>query len=119
MYNDVWLKVAQFLGNLNRENVSRESYVRTPEYDRAEQVWVEKEKEWEAFVDSLSDEARERVEDMKECLEIYASEQEKRSYIQGYVDCVQILCHMGLLKENEYLRQADILNKTQTSGKKK
>ncbi|PXX54254.1 hypothetical protein DFR60_10479 [Hungatella effluvii] len=103
MYNDVWLEVAQFLGNLNRENVSRKSYVRTPEYEKAEQAWIEKEKEWEAFVDTLSDEYRERVEDMKECLEIYASEQERRSYMQGYVDCVQMLYHMGLLKENKEL----------------
>lgn len=100
MYNDVWLKVAQFLGNLNRENVSRKSYVRTPEYDAAEKDWIEKEKEWEAFVESLSDEDRGRVEDMTECLENYASAQEQRSYMQGYVDCIQVLYHMELLKEN-------------------
>ena len=29
--SDVWLKIAQFLGTLNGENVKRESYVRTPE----------------------------------------------------------------------------------------
>lgn len=100
MLNDIWLKVAQFLGNLNRENVGRKSYVRTPEYDKAEQAWIEKEKEWEVFAGSLSAEDRERVEDMKECLEIYASEQEQRGYMQGYVDCVQVLYHMGLLNEN-------------------
>ena len=37
---------------------------------------------------------------MKERLEDFASAQEKRAYIQGYVDCVQMLYHMGLLKEN-------------------
>lgn len=100
MFNDIWMKVSQFLGNLNRENVNRESYVHTPEYDAAEKAWIEKEKEWEAFVDTLSDEDREQVEDMKECLEIYSSEQERRSYMQGYVDCVQVLAKMGLLKDN-------------------
>ena len=33
--NDVWLKMAEFLGRLNGESVSRESYVRTPEYEKA------------------------------------------------------------------------------------
>jgi hypothetical protein len=45
--------------------------------------------------------AQEKAEDMKEHLEDFASAQEKRAYIQGYVDCVQMLYHMGLLKENE------------------
>lgn len=30
MLNDVWMKIAQFLGTLNGENVKRESYVLTP-----------------------------------------------------------------------------------------
>ena len=33
--NDVWLKIAQFLGTLNGENIKRESYVRIPEYEAA------------------------------------------------------------------------------------
>lgn len=33
MSNDVWLKIAQFLGTLNGENINRKSYVRTPEDD--------------------------------------------------------------------------------------
>ena len=37
-------------------------------------------------------------------LEDFASVQERRAYIQGYVDCVQVLYHMGLLKENKGLK---------------
>ena len=33
--NDVWLKMARFLGTLNGENINRESYVRTLEYEAA------------------------------------------------------------------------------------
>lgn len=35
MLNDVWMKIAQFLGSLNGENVGRESYVCIPEYVKA------------------------------------------------------------------------------------
>jgi len=104
MLNDVWLKIAQFLGNLNGENVKRESYVRTPEYETALQAWREAEQEWEAFLESLPADEQEKAEEMKECLEDFASAQEKRAYIQGYVDCVQALYHMGLLKENPHLK---------------
>ncbi len=50
-----------------------------------------------------------KAEKMKERLEDFASAQEKRAYIQGYVDCVQALYHMGLLKENEGLKWAEKL----------
>lgn len=104
MLSDAWLKMAQFLGNLNGENVKRESYVRTPEYETALQVWKETEQEWEAFLEKLPAEKQEKAEEMKERLEDLASAQEKRACIQGYVDCVQALYHMGLLKENEGLK---------------
>ncbi len=105
MLNDVWLKIAQFLGNLNGENVKRESYVRTPEYEAALEIWKKTEQEWEVFLETLPVGEREKAEEMKECLEDFASAQEKRAYIQGYADCVQVLYHMGLLKENEKIRK--------------
>jgi hypothetical protein len=51
--NDVWLKIAQFLGTLNGENVKRESYVCTPEYEAALEAWKETEQEWEVFLETL------------------------------------------------------------------
>lgn len=105
--SDVWLKIAQFLGTLNGENINRESYVRTPEYVKTLETWKETEQEWEAFLETLSEGQREKVEEIKECLENFASAQEKRAYIQGYADCIQVLFHMGLLKENEGLKWAE------------
>ena len=107
MLNDVWVKIAQFLGTLNGENINRESYVHTPEYDKALEEWKETEQEWEAFLETLSAGQQEKAEEMKECLEDFASAQEKRAYIQGYADCIQVLFHMGLLKENEGLKWAE------------
>lgn len=104
MLNDVWLKMAEFLGRLNGESISRESYVRTPEYEKALEAWKEKEQEWEDFLETLSTEQRENLEEIKECQEDFSSAQELRAYIQGYVDCVQALYHMGLLNENKELK---------------
>lgn len=105
--SDVWLKIAQFLGTLNGENINRESYVRTPEYVKALETWKETEQEWEAFLETLSEGQQEKAEKIQECLENFASAQEKRAYIQRYADCIQVLFHMGLLKENEGLKWAE------------
>lgn len=102
--NDVWIKMAEFLGRLNGENVKRESYVRTPEYERALETWKEQEQEWEDFLETLSAEQRKKAEEIKECQEDFSSAQELRAYMQGYVDCIQVLYHMGILKENETLK---------------
>lgn len=105
--SDVWVKMAEFLARLNGESVSRESYVRPPEYEKALEAWKEKEQEWEDFLETLSAEQVEKLEEIKECQEDFSSAQELRAYIQGYVDCVQVLYYMGLLKENEGLKWAE------------
>ncbi len=68
--------MAEFLGRLNGESISRKSYVRTPEYEKALEEWKEKETEWEGFLKTLSEGQREKAEDMKERQENFASEQE-------------------------------------------
>lgn len=102
--NDVWMKMAEFLGRLNGENVKRESYVRTPEFEKALEAWKAKELEWEELLETFSTEQREKAEEIKECQEDFSSAQELRAYMQGYVDCVQALYRMGLLKENKELK---------------
>ena len=77
--NDVWIKMAQFLGALNGEDIKRDSYVRTPESTEAEQTWKEKQAEWEALLSTLPKEQQSRLEEIKECLEDYASVMEKRA----------------------------------------
>lgn len=81
--------------------------VRTPEYEAALEAWKETEQEWEIFLETLPAGEQEKAEEMKECLEGFASAQEKRAYIQGYVDCVQALYHTGVLKDNEGLKWAE------------
>ncbi len=56
------------------------------------------------FLETLSVEQKEKMEEIKGCQEDFASAQELRAYIQGYADCVQVLYHMGLLKENEGIK---------------
>ena len=84
--------------------------MRTPEYETVLEAWKETEQEWEVFLETLSVEQRKKAEEIQECQDDLSSAQEKRAYIQGYVDCVQVLHHMGLLKENEGLKWAEKMN---------
>ena len=70
-------------------------------------AWKKTEQEWEVFLESLPADGQKRAAEMKECLEDFSSAQEKRACIQGYADCIQVLFHMGLLKENEGLKWAE------------
>lgn len=103
MDDNTWIKFAQYMGAMNGENRNRDDYVTTPEAKEAERVLIEKEELWQQWLGTLSESDRKNAEEMKDCLEAYASAQENRAYIQGHVDCIQILYHMGLLRENEKL----------------
>ena len=88
----------------------RSAFLPSSAEETALKAWKETEQEWEEFLEKLPAEEQEKAEEMKECLEDFASAQEKRAYIQGYADCVQVLYHMGLLKENEGLKWTEKLN---------
>lgn len=101
--NDVWVKMAEFLGRLNGESVSREIYVRTPECEKALEVWKG------TGMGGLSGNPFRRTEGKAEGNKrvsggLFFCPGELRAYIQGYVDCVQMLEHMGLLKKNKELK---------------
>lgn len=98
--DDIWAKIANFLGILNGENVNRKDYVTTPEYLAAKQRLQEAEDQWEEYLESLPEPDRERIEEYLDCMDEMISRSEQRAYVQGYVDCVQVLGKLGLLKEN-------------------
>ena len=100
MLNDVWLKIAQFLGTLNGENIKRESYVRTPEYEAALEAWKETEQEWEVFLETPACRRAREGRGNEGAPRRFCVCQGERADIDGYVDCVQGLYHMGLIKEN-------------------
>ena len=71
MLNNVWMKIAQFLGTLNGENVKRENYVRTPEFEAALEAWKETEQEGEVFLETLPDVNRDCLCQLEICPELW------------------------------------------------
>ena len=65
---------------------------------------IQLKKKWKGKVNKLLDhisyEDREKLKQYGEILEEEAFVSEQRAYCQGYVDCIQLLAGLGLLKKS-------------------
>ena len=89
-----------FLNQLRCENINRESYIYFQELANIQlKKKMEKEKV-NKLLDHISYEDREKLKQYGEILEEEAFVSEQRAYCQGYVDCIQLLAGLGLLKKS-------------------
>lgn len=100
MENDIWNEISSFLNQLRCENINRESYIYFQELANIQlKKKMEKEKV-NKLLDHISYEDREKLKQYGEILEEEAFVSEQRAYCQGYVDCIQLLAGLGLLKKS-------------------
>ena len=105
MENDIWNEISSFLNQLRCENINRESYIYFQELANIQlKKKMEKEKV-NKLLDHISNEDREKLKQYGEILEEEAFVSEQRAYCQGYVDCIQLLAGLGLLKKSTDLKQ--------------
>ena len=83
MENDIWNEISSFLNQLRCENINRESYIY---FQELANIQLKKK--------------REKLKQYGEILEEEAFVSEQRAYCQGYVDCIQLLAGLGLLKKS-------------------
>lgn len=100
MQNDVWEKIGDFLNSLRCENVGRKSYIQFSELKEAEKLKKEAQKKYVAAVSKLQADQRKNIEAYVEALQHKAFMSEEQAYCQGYIDCIQLLAGVGLLKKN-------------------
>lgn len=105
MQNEIWDQIGFFLNSLRCENVERESYIYFSELKEAEKVKIEAQKKYEIEVNKMDAEQSRNVEDYVEALRHLAFMVEEQAYCQGYVDCIQLLAGVGLLKENPEIKK--------------
>ena len=100
MENDIWNEISSFLNQLRCENINRESYIYFQELANIQlKKKMEKEKV-NKLLDHISYEDREKLKQYGEILEEEAFVSEQMAYCQGYVDCIQLLAGLGLLKKS-------------------
>jgi ribosome assembly protein YihI (activator of Der GTPase) len=103
MENEVWSEIEMFLDDLRCSNVDRESYVLLSEMKEAEKQTKEAKIKLQQELDVLESEHRINIENYIEALKNQAFVAEKQAYSQGYVDCIQLLAGVGLLKKSPHI----------------
>ena len=100
MKNDIWDEISSFLNGLRCEKINRKSYIQFQEFkDIQLKKKMEKEKV-NKLLNHINNEDREKLKQYGEILEEEAFVSEQRAYCQGYVDCIQLLAGLGLLKKS-------------------
>ena len=116
MENDIWNEISSFLNQLRCENINRESYIYFQELANIQlKKKMEKEKV-NKLLDHISYEDREKLKQYGEILEEEAFVSEQRAYCQGYVDCIQLLAGLGLLKKSTDMEKIISEMKSKLSG---
>lgn len=105
MRNEVWSEIGAFLNSLRCENVNRKTYLHFPELEEAERLRKTEKVMFEDELKRLDVGQRKQIETYLEAVLHQAFMEEERAYCQGYVDCIQLLSGLGMLKSNPDIEQ--------------
>ncbi len=105
MENEVWNKVAQFLKELRCEDIDRNSYLELPRCKKAIQEKNRNCAEYENAVRKVGADLQKKIQMYVDAVEICAEEENQQAYLQGIVDGMLMMAGMGLLTEEERVRE--------------
>ena len=107
--NEVFETLAGVFEELRSESEDREYSVQTEEAKEARRELKKKQKAFEAYLSKLQKEDREFLEDYMDAVDHAHYKEEQRAYYQGFVDSIQVLDGLGIIKKR--MRIKEILNK--------
>ena len=98
MDGTLWEKVEQFLYQLHYEDMDRQSYYESKAYLLALQEKETKVPSFKEAIEQLSEKERHAVQEYLDAEDRCEYEENQQAYVQGILDCVEILKGAGLLK---------------------
>jgi len=107
--NEVFETLSDVFEELRSESEDREYSVQTEEAKAASRELKKKQKALEAYLSRLPKEDREFVEDYIDAVDHAHYKEEQRAYYQGFVDSVQVLDGLGIIKKR--IRIKELLKK--------
>ena len=107
--DQIWNQVAKFMQQLRGENLSKKSIIQIPGQKNAKNE-----------LEKIQAIGKERMKHMKEteqritqkwieCLEDNASLEAQQAYCQGYIDCLFLLCGMGIIEKDSVAKPTRII----------
>ena len=103
--NEVFETLSAVFEELRSEPEDREYSVQTEEEKVASRELKKKQKAFEAYLSKLSKEDREFLEDYMDVVDHAHYKEEQRAYYQGFVDSVQVLDGLGIIKKRIRIKE--------------
>lgn len=100
MKNDIWDEISSFLNGLRCEKINRKSYIQFQEFKDIQLKKKMKKENVIKIINHMNAEDKRKFKQYEEILEEEAFTSELRAYCQGYVDCIQLLAGLGILKQS-------------------
>lgn len=103
--NEVFETLAGVFEELRSESEDREYSVRTEEAKEASRELKKKQKAFKAYLSKLPKEDRELLEGYMDAVDHAHYKEEQRAYYQGFVDSVQVLDGLGIIKKRIRIKE--------------
>ena len=103
--NEVFETLAGVFEELRSESEDREYSVQTEEAKAASRELKKKQKVFEAYLSKLPKEDREFLEDYMDAVDHAHYKEEQRAYYQGFVDSIQVLDGLGIVKKRMRIKE--------------
>lgn len=98
--NEVFETLSDVFEELRSESSDRKYSVQTEDARKAEKELKNKNKVFEKYLNELSENDREFLEDYIEAINHAHYQEEQRAYYQGMVDSIQILEGLGIIQKS-------------------
>ena len=103
--NEVFETLASVFEELRSESEDREYSVQTEEAKAASRELEKKQKAFEMYLYKLSEEDREFLEEYMDAVDHAHYKEEQRAYYQGFVDGIQVLDGLGIVKKRMRIKE--------------
>ena len=103
--NEVFETLANVFEELRSESGDREYCVQTEDAKEASRELKKKQKAFEMYLSKLSEEDREFLEEYIDAVDHAHYKEEQRAYYQGFVDGIQVLDGLGIVKKRIRIKE--------------
>ena len=103
--NEVFETLASVFEELRSESGDRKYCVQTEDAKEASRELKKKQKAFEMYLSKLSEEDREFLEEYIDAVDHAHYKEEQRAYYQGFVDGIQVLDGLGIVKKRIRIKE--------------
>ena len=98
--DQIWNQVAKFMQQLRGENLSKKSIIQIPGQKNAKNELEKIQAIGKERMKHMKETEQRIIQKWIECLEDNASLEAQQAYCQGYIDCLFLLCGMGIIEKD-------------------